>query len=146
MDPHQANLQPHLLLLNSLLCFNPTPTSLGVTFNLTFSFSQHVSSLKVTFFPRLKTIRCICASSSDPSQVSLSLLHKAFLRPLFTNASRDGFLFLALPTLPNWNALTERVIAPLLAASLVPLSHFSSLRGSSNSPTSYPNSFCSVIL
>ena len=38
VDPHQANLQPNLLLLNSRLRFNPTPTFLGVTFDRTLSF------------------------------------------------------------------------------------------------------------
>ena len=40
VDPHQANLQPNLLLLNSRLRFNPTPTFLGVTFDRTVSFSR----------------------------------------------------------------------------------------------------------
>ena len=34
VDPHQANLQPNLLLLGSRLRFNPTPTFLGVTFDV----------------------------------------------------------------------------------------------------------------
>ena len=55
VDPHQANLQHNLLLLRSRLRFNPTPTFLGVTFDGTFSFSKHVSLLKATFFPCLKT-------------------------------------------------------------------------------------------
>ena len=38
VDCHQAPFQPHLLLLNSLLRFNPTPIFLGVTFDCTFSF------------------------------------------------------------------------------------------------------------
>ena len=38
VDPHQANLQPNLLLLGSRLRFNPTPTFLGVTFDRTLSF------------------------------------------------------------------------------------------------------------
>ena len=38
VDPHQANLQPNLLLLGSRLHFNPTPTFLGVTFDCTFFF------------------------------------------------------------------------------------------------------------
>ena len=46
VDPHQANLQPNLLLLGSRLRFNPTPTFLGVTFDRTLSFSKHVSLLK----------------------------------------------------------------------------------------------------
>ena len=50
VDPHQANIQPNLFLLNSRLRFNPTPTFLGVTFDHTLSFSKHVSSLKAKFF------------------------------------------------------------------------------------------------
>ena len=61
--PHQANLQPNLLLLGSRLRFNPTPTFLGVIFNRTLSFSEHVSSLKAKLFPRLKALRCTSASS-----------------------------------------------------------------------------------
>ena len=72
VDPHQANLQPNLLLLNSRLRFNPTPTFLGVTFDCILSFSKHVSSLKAKFFPRLKALRCISASSWGPTKVPLS--------------------------------------------------------------------------
>ena len=86
VDPHQANLQPNLPLLGSRLRFNPTPTFLGVTFDRTLSFSKHESSLKAKFFPRLKALRCISASSWGPSKESLSpsLLYKSFLRPLLT--------------------------------------------------------------
>ena len=63
VDPHQANLQPNLLLLGSRLRFNATSTFLGVTFDRSLSFSKHVSSLKAKFFPRLKALRCISASS-----------------------------------------------------------------------------------
>ena len=59
VDPHQANLQPYLLLLGSGLHLNPTPTFLGVTFDRTLSFSKHVSSLKAKFFPRLKVLSCL---------------------------------------------------------------------------------------
>ena len=37
VNPHQANLQPNLLLFGSHLCFNPTPTFLGATFDRTLS-------------------------------------------------------------------------------------------------------------
>ena len=67
VDPHQANLQPNLLLLGSRLHFNPTPTFLEVTFDRTLSFTTHVSLLKAKFFPRLKALRCISASSWGPS-------------------------------------------------------------------------------
>ena len=94
MDLHQASLQPILLLLGSRLRFNFTPTFLGVTLDRTLSFSKHVSSLKAKFFPRLKALRCISASSWGPSKVSLSLLYKALLRPLLTYASPGWFPFL----------------------------------------------------
>ena len=84
---HQANLQPNLILFNSGLRLNPTPTFLGITFDRTLSFSKYVSSLKAKFFPRLKTLRCISASSWGPFEESLSLLYKAFLRSLLTYAS-----------------------------------------------------------
>ena len=74
VDPHQANLQPHLLN-NSHLRFNPTQTFFKVTFYRTLSFSKHVSSLKAKLFSRVKALRCISA---------FSLLYKAFLRPLLT--------------------------------------------------------------
>ena len=86
VDPHQANLQPNLLL-GSRFCFNPTPTFLGVTFDRTLSFSKHVSLLKAKFFPCFKALCCISASSSGPSKESLSLLHKSFLQSLLTYTS-----------------------------------------------------------
>ena len=74
VDPHQANLQPNLLLLGSRLRFNLTPTFLGVTFGCTLFFSKHVSSLMAKLFLRLKALRCMCASSWGPSkEVPLSL-------------------------------------------------------------------------
>ena len=95
VDPHQANLQPNLLLLGSRLRFNPTPTFLGSPFDCTLSFSEHVSSLKAKFFPRLKALRCISASSLGPSKESLSVLYKSFFRSLLTYASSGWFPFLS---------------------------------------------------
>ena len=95
VDPYQANLQPNFLLLGSRLRFNPTPTFLGVTFDRTLSFSKHVSSLKTKFFPRLKVLRCISASSWGSSKESLSVLYKSFFRSLLTCASPGWFPFLS---------------------------------------------------
>ena len=83
VDPHHANLQPNFLLLNFLLCFNPT-------FDRTLSFSKHVSSLKAKFFSPLKALRCISASSWGSFKESLSL-YKAFLPSLYM-LHPDGFL------------------------------------------------------
>ena len=69
---------------------------LGVTFDRNLFFSKHVSLLKAKFFPRLKALRCIPASSWGPSKESLSLLYKAFLRPLLTYASPRWFPLLSV--------------------------------------------------
>ena len=126
VDPHQANLQNILLLLGSRLRFNPTPTFLGITFDRTLSFSNHVSSLKAKFFPCLKALRCISASSF--SKESPYVLNKAFLRPLLTYASPGWFPFLRVTNINKLEASTERLVAPSPAASRPPLSLFFSPR------------------
>ena len=151
VDSHQANLQPNLLLFGSRLRFNPTPTFLGVTFNRTFSFSKHASLLKTKFFPRLKALRCISASSWRPFKESLSLLYKSFLRSLLTYASPGWFPFLSVTNITKLEHLhraASRTITGCLSSSPIPLhlpetslpplrvilTHFTLLTGSS-SPT-----------
>ena len=124
VDPHQANLQLNLLLLGSCLRFNPTPTFLGVTFDRTLSFSKHVSSLKAKFFPRLKALCCISASSWGPSKESLSLLYKSFLQPLLTYASPGWFPFLSATNFTKLERLhraASRAITGCLSSSPIPL-------------------------
>ena len=146
VDPHQANLQPNLLLLGTRLRFNPTPTFLGVTFDHTLSLSKHVSSLKAKFFPRLKAIRCISASSWGPSKQSLFLLHKSFLRPLshlcFTRmvSFPKRYQFHQIGTPPPSTQCHHHWL------SLVLLYPTSSLPGFFTSPTSHPDSFQSFNL
>ena len=112
----------------SRLRFNPTPTFLGVTFDRTLSFAKHVSLLKAKFFPRLKALRCISASSWGPSKESLSLLLNLFSGPFSLTLHPDGFLSYVLPISPNWNASTERPVAPSPDASRPSLSLFFSPR------------------
>ena len=124
VDPHQANLQPNLLLLGSRLRFNPTPTFLGVTFDRTLSFSTHVSSLKAKFFPRLKALGCISASSWGFSKESLSVLYKSFLRSLLTYASPGWFPFLSATNITKLERLhraASRAITGCLSSSPIPL-------------------------
>ena len=124
VDPHQASLQPNLLLLGSRLRFNSTLTFLGVTFDRTLSFSKHVSSLKAKFFPRLKALRCTIASSWGPSKESLSLLYKSFLRPLLTYASPGWFPFLSATNFAKLERLhraASRAITGCLSSSPIPL-------------------------
>ena len=124
VDPHQANLQPNLLLLGSRLRFNPTPTFPGVTFDCTLSISKHVSSLKAKFFPRLKALRCISTSSWGPSKESLTLLYKSFLRSLLTYASPGWFPFLSATNITKLERLhraASRAITGCLSSSPIPL-------------------------
>ena len=88
VDPHQADL----LLLGSRLRFNSTPTFLGVTFDRTLSFSKHVSSLKAKFFPRLKALRCISASSWGPLRSPSLFCIYLFFGPFLLTLHPDGFL------------------------------------------------------
>ena len=124
MDPHQANLQPNLLLFNSHLCFNSTPTFLEITFDRTFFFSKHVSWLKAKFFPRLKTLRCISASSWGFSKEFLSLLYKSFLRLLLTYTSPGWFPFLSVTNITKLESLhraASRATTGCLLSSPIPL-------------------------
>ena len=90
VNSHQANLQSNLFLLNPSLCFNPTPTFLGVTFDRTLPCSTHVSSLKAKFFPPLTALCCITASSWGPSKESFCI--KLFFGPFSHMLHRDSFL------------------------------------------------------
>ena len=124
VDPYQDNLQLSLLLLGSRLRFNPTPTFLGVTFDRTLSFFKRVSSLKAKFFPCLKALRCISASSWGPSKESLCVLYKSFLRPLLTYASPGWFPFLSVTNFTKLERLhraASRAITGSLSSSPIPL-------------------------
>ena len=74
VDPHQANFQPHLLLLNSRLRFYSDAIFLEIAFNRTFSFTKHVSSLKAKFFPRFQYLTLYLCSLMGSSEESLSFL------------------------------------------------------------------------
>ena len=124
VDTNQAHLQSNLLLLGSRLRFNPTPTFLGVSFDRTLSFSKHVSSLKAKFFPHLKALHCISASSWGTSKESLSVLYKCFLRPLLTYASPGWFSFLSATNFTKLERLlraASRAITGCLSSSPIAL-------------------------
>ena len=124
VDPHQDNLQPHLLLFNSRLRLNPTPTVLGVTFDHTLSFFKLASLLKAKVVLHLKTLRCIFAFSGTPSKEFYSLLYKAFLWPLLTYASPGWFPFLSvinITKLERLHLVASRTITGCLSSYLIPL-------------------------
>ena len=104
--------------------FNPTPTFLGITFDRTLSFSKHVSSLKAKFFPRVKALRCISASSWGPSKESLSFLYKYFLWPLLSYFLPGWFPFLSVTNITKLECLhraASRAITGCLSSSPIPL-------------------------
>ena len=124
MDPHQANLQPNLFLPNSHPHFNPTSTCFIATFDRTLSFSNHVSLLKAKFFPRLKALCCISASSWGPSKESLSVLYKSFLQLVLTFDSPEWFPFLSVTNITKLERLhraASRAITGCLSSSPIPL-------------------------
>ena len=83
-----------------------------------------LSSLKAKFFPRLKALRCVSASSLGPSKESLSVLYKSFLRLLLTYASSGWFPFLSVTNITKLEHLhraASRAITCCLSFSPIPL-------------------------
>ena len=135
----------------------PTPTFLGVILDRALSFSKDVSLLKAKFFPRLKALRCISASSWSPSKKSLSVLYKSFLQSLLTYASPGWFPFLSVTNITKLERLHQAasraitgcfssspILLLLSEASLPPLrvtlTHFTflSYERALRLPTSFP--------
>ena len=149
VDPHQANFLPSLLLLGSRLHFNPTATFLGVTFDHILSFSKHVSSLKAKFFPRLKALCYISASSWGPSNEPLSVLYKSFLRPLLFCTLPGWFPFLSVTNVTKLERLHQavsRAIIACLSSSPIPLLSKASLPPLRVTLTHFTLSSCEWVL
>ena len=90
-DPYQATFQTRLNLLGFPLLFNPTPKFLGVTFDRTLSCGAHMQSLCSKFYPCHKPLCSTATAFWGPIKESLSLLYKAFVRPVLTYASPGWF-------------------------------------------------------
>ena len=101
------------------LLFNPTLKFLGVTFDRTLSFGAHVQSLCSKSYPRHKALCSIATASWGPTKESLSLLYKAFVRPVLTYASPGWFPFLCNTTTNHLEVLHRaacRVITGCLSS------------------------------
>ena len=116
-DLHQATFQPRLNLWGIPLLFNPTPKFLGVTFDRTLSFGADVQSLCSKFNPHHKALRSIATASWGPMKESLSLLYKAFVRPVLTYASPGWFPFLC-NTATNHLEVLHRVACRVITGCL----------------------------
>ena len=142
VDLHQAHLQPHLLLISSRLRVNPTPTFLGIIFNRTLSFSKYVSSLMAKFFPGLKALRCISASSWGPSKDPLSLFCiNLFFGPFSLTLKLGWFPFLSVTNITKLERLhraASRAITGCLSSSPILL-----LLSEASLPPLQPARWCS---
>ena len=79
----------------------------------------HVQSLCSKFYPRHKALRSIATASWGPTKESLSLLYKAFVRPVLTYASPGWFPFLCDTTTNHLEVLHRaacRVITGCLSS------------------------------
>ena len=104
MDPHQASLQPILLLLGSRLRFNPTPTFLEVIFDRTLLF-ETCTFAEGQIVPMSQGLVLYLCFLMGPSKESLSLLYQAFLRPVLTYASPGWFPFLSVANITKLERL-----------------------------------------
>ena len=107
-----------------------SPTSLYSTPPLSASIPLQLflGSLSTSLFPSFQDLMlCLCfLMGINLYQKNLFLFClKDFFAPFLLTLHPDGFLYLAIPILPNWNPFTERLVAPSLAASRPPSSHFS---------------------
>ena len=110
--------------------FYSTPASVSIPLQLFLghlrlhSFTKRVSSLIAKFFPRFKVLRCISASRWGPSKESLSLLYKAFHRPLLRYASPGWFPFFSVTKVTKLERLHRAAwcaITGCLSSSPIPL-------------------------
>ena len=93
----QAIHQSNLLLFNSRLRFNPTPTFLGITFD-SIVFSKFVSSLKAKFSLISRPCAVSLISPGAPLRSTSLFCIKLFFSRFLHMPHPDSFLYLAFPT------------------------------------------------
>ena len=119
-------------LTSSPSCSYSAPASVSIPLQLfsgspstaLFPFLSMYFRSRAKFFPRLKALRCISASSWGPSKEFLFLLYKSFLRSLLTYASRRWFHFLSATNITKMERLhraASRAITGCLSSSPIPL-------------------------
>ena len=134
VDPHQANLQPNLLLLS----FDPTPIFLGVTFDRTLSFSKVLStSQSLTLYLCFLMEPFYGVPFLSVQSFSSAPSHLCFTR-MVSFLKRCQYHQIGMPP-PSGQSGHHRLPLVLPYPS-------SSLRGFFTSPTSHPDSFHSFIL
>ena len=117
-----SKLSARFFLFNSPLCFNHTPTFLGVTFYRTFFLSERVSLLMAKFFSRLKTLQFICASFGAPLRNLFHFFTKLFFSLFSLMLCADGFLSFANVTKQErYHQAARRAITGCLLSFPTPL-------------------------
>ena len=102
----------------------PLQVFLGSSSTALFSFLNVYLRRRPSFSLVSKALRCMSASSWGLSKESLSLLYKAFLRPLLTYASPGWFPFLSVANITKLKRLhraASHAITDCLSFSPIPL-------------------------
>ena len=80
LDPHEARREARLFLGDSRLAHEPTPTFLGVRFDRTLSFRQHVLDLKAKMGKRSNALRAVSGKAWGANTSDLRSLYLAYIR------------------------------------------------------------------
>ena len=113
-EDERRSLRHHHMILRNHHMMISDAEGLGVTFDRTLFFSRHVSSLKATFIPRVKALRCISASLWGPLYgVPLSLPYKAIFWPHLTYALPWLFPFLSVTNFTKLGAPKQLFLSVL---------------------------------
>ena len=126
MDIHQANLQPHLLLFNLLLRFNPTPTILRVTFDRTLLFLRIYLRIRPKSSPvsRPYAVFLLSGASHGIPLWSPSFFCTKLFFGQFSHAFPGLFPFLGVINVAKIKSLHREnsgAITGCLASSIIPL-------------------------
>ena len=120
VDPHQANLQPNLLLLDSSHHFNPTQLFLGSP--STAPFSKHASSLKSSFSHVSRPYTVSVLPHGAPLRSPSSFCIKLSFGPFSLMLHPDGFLSVtSLTKLERLHRAATGAITGWLSSSPIPL-------------------------
>ena len=67
LDPHEARQEARLFMGDSRLRHEPTPTFLGVRFDRTLSFGQHIKDIKAKMWRRANALRAVSGKAWGPN-------------------------------------------------------------------------------
>ena len=80
LDPHEARQEARLFMGDSRLRHEPTPTFLGVRFDRTLSFRQHIKDIKAKMGRRSNALRAVSGKAWGANTGDLRALYLAYIR------------------------------------------------------------------